>query len=253
MAAIVINIAGSYDDKALTQAQRDLEKLKGQAASASAGLATSLGKVSSTLKNVGANVTAAGRKLSLFVTAPVVGLGIASVAMANDFEKSMAKIEGLVGVPADELEGMKSQGVDLASQFGYTATEAGDALFYITSAGLRGSDAMDVLAASLQGAAVGLGDVQTIADLATSAMNAYGSDVLSATDATDVLTAAVREGKLEAADLAGSMGRVLPVASAMGVRFDEVGAAFAATPLTLQLRTPTKVLRRGMSRTFPRA
>lgn len=232
MAAIVINIAGSYDDKALTQAQRDLEKLKGQAASASAGLATSLGKVSSTLKNVGANVTAAGRKLSLFVTAPVVGLGIASVAMANDFEKSMAKIEGLVGVPADELEGMKSQVVDLASQFGYTATEAGDALFYITSAGLRGSDAMDVLAASLQGAAVGLGDVQTIADLATSAMNAYGSDVLSATDATDVLTAAVREGKLEAADLAGSMGRVLPVASAMGVRFDEVGAAFAAMSRT---------------------
>jgi hypothetical protein len=46
------------------------------------------------------------------------------------------------------------------------------------------------------------------------------------------MVAAVREGKLEASELAGSMGRVLPIASAMGVRFDEVGAAFAALSRT---------------------
>ncbi|HEY7866613.1 MAG TPA: phage tail tape measure protein, partial [Psychromonas sp.] len=63
-------------------------------------------------------------------------------------------------------------------------------------------------------------------------VNAYGSDVLSAADATDVMVSAVREGKLEADELAQSMGRVLPVASAMGVRFDEVGAAFAALSRT---------------------
>ena len=79
---------------------------------------------------------------------------------------------------------------------------------------------------------IGLGDVATVADLATSAMNAYGPEVLSATAATDVLTTAVREGKLEASELAGSMGRVLPIASAMGVRFDEVGAAMAAMSRT---------------------
>jgi TP901 family phage tail tape measure protein len=120
----------------------------------------------------------------------------------------------------------------MASQYGKSASEAADALFFITSAGLRGSDAMDTLEASLKGAAVGLGDVQTIADLATSAMNAYGPETLSASNATDILANAVREGKLESSELAGAMGQVLPIASAMGVNFDEVGAAMAAMSRT---------------------
>jgi TP901 family phage tail tape measure protein len=91
---------------------------------------------------------------------------------------------------------------------------------------------MDTLEASLKASAVGLGETSTIADLATSAMNAYGSDTLSASGATDILTAAVREGKLEASELASSMGGVLPVASNMGVQFHEVGAAFAAMSRT---------------------
>ena len=91
---------------------------------------------------------------------------------------------------------------------------------------------METLEASAKAAAVGLGEVEQIADLATSALNAYGEENISAVDATDVLTAAVREGKLEASELAGSMGRVLPIASAMGVQFHEVGAAFAALSRT---------------------
>ena len=105
-------------------------------------------------------------------------------------------------------------------------------MFFITSAGLRGQVALETLEASAKAAAVGLGDTATIADLATSALNAYGSDVLSAADATDVMVAAVREGKLEADALTGSMGRVLPVSSQMGIKFNEVGAAFAAMSRT---------------------
>ena len=62
--------------------------------------------------------------------------------------------------------------------------------------------------------------------------NAYGSANLSAEDATDVLTAAVREGKLSSEELAGAMGGVLPIASNLGVSFDEVGATLAAMSRT---------------------
>ena len=120
----------------------------------------------------------------------------------------------------------------MATKTGRSANDAAEALFFITSAGLRGSEAMEVLEASLKAAAVGLGETKTVADLATSALNAYGSENLSATDATDVMVTAVREGKLEAGELAQSMGRVLPLASAMGVEFHEVGAAFAALSRT---------------------
>ena len=120
----------------------------------------------------------------------------------------------------------------MAISTGKSANEAAEALFFITSAGLRGEDAMNVLEASLKAASVGLGETKSVADLATSALNAYGTENLSAMEATDVLTASVREGKLEASELAQSMGSVLPIASNMGVQFHEVGAAFAAMSRT---------------------
>lgn len=163
---------------------------------------------------------------------PLLLAGGAAVKMAADFDRSMTQIKSLVGVASDEVDRMGEKVKSMSSNIGVSSTESAEALFFITSAGLRGSEAMDVLNASMKAAAIGLGDTKTVADLATSAMNAYGSDVLSATDATDVMVSAVREGKLEASELAGSMGRVLPVASAMGVRFDEVGAAFAALSRT---------------------
>ena len=156
----------------------------------------------------------------------------AAVKMAVDFDKSMTQIKSLVGVAGAEVDAMGKRAKRMAADTGQSANSAAEALFFITSAGLRGEEAMQVLEASLKAAAVGLGETKTVADLATSAMNAYGSDVLSASNATDILVSAVREGKLEASALAGSMGSVLPIASAMGVRFDEVGAAFAALSRT---------------------
>jgi len=127
---------------------------------------------------------------------------------------------------------LRSKARELGPEFGKSANEAADALFFITSAGLRGDAAITVLEASLKGAAIGLGDTKTIADLATSAVNAYGESNLDGAQAVDVLTEAVRLGKLEPAELAGAMGQVLPLASNMGVSFDQVGAALAGMSKT---------------------
>jgi TP901 family phage tail tape measure protein len=141
-------------------------------------------------------------------------------------------IKSLVGIAGDEVDAMGETAKQMALDTGKSATEAADALFFITSAGLRGDEAMQTLEASLKAAAVGLGETKTIADLATSAMNAYGSDTLSASAATDILATAVREGKLEASELAGSMGGVIPIASNLGVEFHEVAGAMAAMSRT---------------------
>jgi TP901 family phage tail tape measure protein len=167
----------------------------------------------------------------VFVGALAAG-GVQALRSAKQFDKSMTQIKSLVGIASAEVDKMGETAIKMATKTGRGANEAAEALFFITSAGLRGSEAMEVLEASLKAAAVGLGETKTVADLATSALNAYGSANLSATDATDVMVTAVREGKLEAGELAQSMGRVLPLASAMGVEFHEVGAAFAALSRT---------------------
>ena len=174
---------------------------------------------------------AAGLGVALGGALAVKGLS-STVSQFNEFESSLAKIQGLVGVAGSEVAKFGDLAKELGPKYGKSAQEAADALFFITSAGLRGADATSTLEASLKASAIGLGDVATVADLATSAMNAYGSDTLSASGATDVMVATVREGKLSAEELAESMGRTLPLASAMGVEFNEVGAAFAALSRT---------------------
>ena len=114
--------------------------------------------------------------------------------MAADFDKSMTKIKTLVGVAGADVDAMAAGVKEMANVAGVSSGEAADALFFITSAGLRGADAMAVLEAATKASAIGLGETATVADLATSALNAYGVENLSAVGATDVLTAAVRRG-----------------------------------------------------------
>ena len=171
-------------------------------------------------------------QIATVAVAAIGGISVAATQMAAEFETSFAKIEGLVGVSTDQLGELEEAARTLGPQFGKSANEAAEALFFITSAGLRGEDAINVLEASLKGAAIGLGDTKTIADLATSAVNAYGASQLDGAKAVDVLTEAVRLGKLEPAELAGAMGAVLPLASNLNVSFAEVGAAMAGMSKT---------------------
>ena len=180
------------------------------------------------LKNFGSFAADVGKVAAGAVTA----VAVAGVREAAQFESSIAKIEGLVGVGGEALDKLAASARELGPEFGKSANEAADALFFITSAGLRGEGAINVLEASLKGAAIGLGDTKTIADLATSAVNAYGESNLDGAQAVDVLTEAVRLGKLEPAELAGAMGQVLPLASNLGVSFDQVGAALAGMSKT---------------------
>jgi len=158
----------------------------------------------------------------------VAGIGTAAVRMANEFEQSFAKVQGLVGVSTAEIETLKTAAAELGPQFGKSAQEAADALFFITSAGLRGADAVDVLEASLKASAAGLGDTNAIANAATAAMNTYGSEVLTGSQAVDALTEAVRLGQFAPEELAGSLGRVIPISSELGVSFQETTGLIAA-------------------------
>jgi TP901 family phage tail tape measure protein len=226
--SVRLNVVGTYDGRDIQRAQRELDALARQADT----LSNRMNAVGGAFQSAGRQISAVGSTMTRRVTLPIVGAGVAAVKTAMDFETSFAQIEGLVGVTGDELDVLRQAAQELGPAFGKSAGEAGQALFFITSAGLRGQEAIDVLESSLKASASGLGDVATIADLATSVMNAYGSETVSASQATDILTAAVREGKLQPDELAGSMGRVLPIASAMGISFEEVGAAFASMSRT---------------------
>jgi len=187
------------------------------------GMATASAKLTA----LGKQMVATGRTMMMSMSLPLAAIGGAAIKMSMDFETSMQHIVGLVGVAQQQVNAWGEQIRELAPALGKTSTELANAMFFITSAGLRGEAALDALKASAKGAAAGLGETAVVADAATSAMNAYGAANLSAEMATSVLVATVREGKAEASEIAPVIGQIIPVAAELGVEFHEVGAALS--------------------------
>ena len=189
-------------------------------------------KVQRGLDQTSARFGAIRRGMMTGLILPMAAVGIGAFKMYKDFEFNMNKVVSLVGVARKQVDAWSKDILALAPKVGKGPVQLADAMYFITSAGIRGAEALDILKESARSSAGGLGEVKVVADLLTSTMNAYGKENLTAAHANDILVATVREGKAEANLLAQSLGLVLPIASAMGATFDQVGAATAAMTRT---------------------
>lgn len=195
------------------------------------GIETQADKTSKTMsekfKSAGEGMSKAGKKMTLGITLPLVGIGIAAGKSAMDFEASMSKIVGLVGLSTDEVDGMKDAVLELSGTTAKAPAELADALFVVTSAGLKGQAAIDALTVSAKASTAGLGETADIARAVAGSVNAYGSANLSAAKATDVIVATARAGNFETSQFAGAIGRVLPMAKQAGASLEDMGGAVA--------------------------
>ena len=227
--AAILRIGVTADTAA---AQAQLGALNSRLKATAATAETSAGATAASWQKAGSRMQSIGKSMTRYVSLPALAVGAASVKMAVDFNTSMEKIRNLVGVSQKQLDDWSKQILELGPKLGKSPKELADALYFITSSGIKASDAMDVLTTSAKASAIGLGDTQTVADAVTSAMNAYKKSNLSAADATNTLAKAVKFGKGEPEDLAKSIGRVIPIASKLRVPFNDIGASLAS--LTLQ-------------------
>jgi len=183
--------------------------------------------IGDTMTAAGKGVISLGSTMTKYLTLPLVGAGVAVFNLGKDFESEMSHITGLVGVAKSQVDAWGADILKLAPELGKAPKELAAGLYYVTSSGLSGAAAMDALTQSAKASAAGLGETEAIASLVTSAINAYGKANITASQATDILVAAVREGKADAPEFAASLGQVLPIASTMGVKFAEVAGAVA--------------------------
>ena len=191
------------------------------------GLSKDLNRASYKLNRQGAKWKNAGRTMAASFTLPFAAVGVAGVKMALDIETSLNKIQNLVGASSAQVAQYSKDLKKVSNDTGKSQAELADGLFQIESAGIKGKAAVDTLTVAAKASSIGLGETKVVADALTSVMNAYGSENISAAEATDQLAAAVKFGKLEAASLAPAIGQVIPIAAKLGVSFSQVGAAIA--------------------------
>lgn len=169
-----------------------------------------------------------GSKLTKNVTAPLLAVGGAAAKMGADFDHSLSRIQGLLGATTAEMAQYRAGVLALAGPVAKAPQELATALTTVVDAGFKGREALDVLRVAAKASTAGLGDTTQIADAVTVAMKVYAKENLSAAQAAGVLIAAGREGRASLEEMMPVLGAVGPVASELGVKFNEVNGAIAA-------------------------
>lgn len=179
------------------------------------------------LQKVGGQMQQVGGSLTRHVTLPLAAAAGVAVHSAARFDTAFSEMVGLAGVAADEVDGLRESVLDLAGRTAVAPQELAEALYFASSAGLDAAQAMEAVELAAKASAAGMGSAKDIVGLVASATAAYGAANITAAEATDILTATIREGRADPQELAGSLGSILPTAAALGVSFDQVGGAVA--------------------------
>src|SRR3990172_4864747 len=151
-----------------------------------------------------------------------------SIGAAAAYEAQMAQIRALTGATSEDTDLLKGSIREMQKSLPKSSKELGAGAYFILSSGITdASDAADVLEIAAKASTVGLGETAVVADALTTVLNAYQMEAGQAGRVTDVLMQAVKDGKAEADAFSGVLGRVVPIASQMGISFEEVAANMA--------------------------
>ena len=166
-----------------------------------------------------------------------------------EFDDALVRLRSLIGLSEESVNGFRESLLSLSGNVAQSPAELAEGLFFLASAGFRGEEAMRALVASAQASAVGLGSTESVAEGVTSALGSWGTEALTAEQATAVLIATVREGRFAPEQLAAQIGRLGSVAAELGVEFQEVGASLAFLSRSQDLNLATTRIQ-GILRVF---
>ena len=179
------------------------------------------------IKGIGksAKVWIAGVAVSA-IAALTAGLAKAA-STAIKFEENLQKVGTLIDGDVTGTLDRFAEGLDRIRQQLPVTTDLTRALYDAISAGIPEENAIGFLDDAARAATAGMTDTKTAVDALTSALNAYGKEVEETEEISDSFFQAIEAGKTTFPELASEMGKVLPLASSLGVEIDEVNAALA--------------------------
>lgn len=178
---------------------------------------------------------ALGKGAALAAGAAVVGAGVAVGKFAADSTESFVSFQNqmnevftlLPGISQGAMDQMSAQVLQFSKDFGTLPEEVVPALYQALSAGVPPENVFTFLETAQKAAIGGVTDLETAVDGISSVVNAYGSDVISAAEASDLMFTAVKLGKTNFEELSQSLFNVIPTAASMGVGFEDITAALA--------------------------
>lgn len=188
-------------------------------------------------------------------TAAVVKFGADAVKSAAEFETQMANVSTLLDGTADQVSNRISQlsddVIDVSNATGVSTGELSDGLYQIISAVGDSEDAISQMELAAKAAKAGGAETTDAINLLTAVTKGYNDTSGEAFQkASDLAFMTVKLGQTSFPELASSMGKVIPLSSALGVKQEELFGSFAAltgvTGSTAEVATQMKAVMSGL-------
>ena len=146
---------------------------------------------------------------------------------AAQFETSTAMVTTIADTSQKSLSSISKEVRSYSNETGEAASDMAEATYQAISAGINTADAAAFAGTATKLAVGGFTSATTAVDVLTTAINAYGLAASDATQLSDYLITTQNLGKTSVDQLAQSVGKVIPLASAYNVQMDNLSSAYA--------------------------
>ena len=146
---------------------------------------------------------------------------------AAQFETSTAMVATIADTSQKSLSDISKEVRTYSNETGEAASDMAEATYQAISASVNTADAASFAGTATKLAVGGFTSATTAVDVLTTAINAYGLAASDATQLSDYLITTQNLGKTSVGQLAQSVGKVIPLASAYNVQMDNLSSAYA--------------------------
>jgi TP901 family phage tail tape measure protein len=223
--AIKVQVVGDYDDRDIRRAMKDLEKLQ----MASLSMGGKFKSVGEEMKSMGDNIGKVGKSMTLGLTLPLVGVGVAAIAVQKDFDVAMKSLQVNANASAADLERLSELAKKMGADTVFSAGEAADAMLELSKGGL-GIAAIEggALAATMNLAATESIGLAEAGGIVVNSMNQFGIAAADSAKVADILAAGAVASTAGVTDLASGLKFVGTTAKQFGFSIGESVTALAA-------------------------
>ena len=152
-----------------------------------------------------------------------LGITIAAPFKAGiEFENAMARVKALSGATNQQFQALKETAKKLGATTVFSASQAAEAMQYLSMAGFKANDTIKAMPGLLNLAAAGQTDLAVTADIASNILTGFGINASKTTHIADVLAKAMTTSNTNIEMLGETMKYVAPAASGLGASLEEV-------------------------------
>ena len=173
------------------------------------------------MKDVGQKMQAAGRTMSMYVTAPLVAAGTISAKKFAEVDKTMQLTNSTMNNTAAEADLLNKAMKSAASASTFGMNDAATATLNFARAGLKAEEAAEALAPAMALAAGEGGELDTVSAGLVATINGFHDEFTNAGKYADVFANACNNSALDVNSLSTAMSIAAPIFSSAGYSVED--------------------------------